>query len=195
MSIEATMEKTYSSSDIQKIAKITKIQAIHWTQTEIITPLKNARGRGSRRLYSWGNIIEMMVCRELNKYNIERFLMKKVISIFNMPFRNSNCSSYWEYLKENPNTDILYLIFTIPVSKVLQGNAMGWAEDLFLNLSVRNILDEYRILAKELWEHIKKSEDSFIMITEKKPLDFLTQIHKSCVIVNIGALIEEAKQA
>jgi len=194
MSGETLMEKTYSSSEIQRIAKITKMQAIHWTQTEIITPFEDARGRGSRRVYSWENLIEMMVCRELNRYNIERFLMKTGINVFNKPFRN--CSSYWEYLKENPKTDIFYLVISLAVNKLFQGDIKGYLQDFVLKSTFLDLIEKYRNLVKETWESREKTEDSLpiTMIMEKESLDILIQIHKSCVVVNIDALVEEAKQ-
>ena len=121
MSIEALIKKAYkySSSDIQRIAKITKTQAIHWTQTGIITPLQDAHGRGSRRVYSWKNLIEMMICRELNKYNIGRSLMKDIMDMINepgdgaswpIPIKKSVYLSYWDYLAANLRSGQHYLI-------------------------------------------------------------------------------------
>lgn len=119
MSIETLRKKVYSSSEIQRIAKISKTQAIHWTQTGVITPLQDAHGRGSRRVYSWSNLVEIMICRELNKYNIGRSLMQSIISRINkpgdrvtrfIPIKTGVSSSYWDYLNKYPKTDQVYLV-------------------------------------------------------------------------------------
>jgi hypothetical protein len=46
-----TMKAEYGSTEIQRIAIVSKIQLIHWTQVGAIKPLVDARGRGSRRIY------------------------------------------------------------------------------------------------------------------------------------------------
>jgi uncharacterized protein YdcH (DUF465 family) len=62
--------KKYQSKDIQAIAKVSKISLINWTQQGAIIPFEDARGRGKVRLYDYQNLIEAMICRELNKLSI-----------------------------------------------------------------------------------------------------------------------------
>ena len=47
----------YSSKEVQKKADISKIQLIHWSQSGVIIPADDARGRGSRRKYSFQNLV------------------------------------------------------------------------------------------------------------------------------------------
>lgn len=78
--------KTYGSTEVQKLAKISKMQAIHWTQVGAVIPLEDAKGRGSRRVYSWQNLIEMMICRELNRLTIETHVMVLVLHMLRYHF-------------------------------------------------------------------------------------------------------------
>lgn len=78
---EGKANKTYRSTDIQKIAKVTKMQLVHWSQTGAIVPLEDARGRGSRRLYSRQNLMEALICRELSKFSMETYVMHEVLSM------------------------------------------------------------------------------------------------------------------
>jgi len=195
---EIGWDKTFSSSEIQKIAKITKMQAIHWTQTGIITPLEDARGRGSRRLYSWKNLIEIMICRELNSLSVERSIMELVITQLNSEFKGYE--SYWKYIKKNPKTDFLYFMLIA-----------GYQLDKNFNSSIKNfdktVLNGLIGLPIEdgmSWEakiHLKFSKvdqkTSKItlagMITSKEFLKQFAENSRNCLIINIGALIGEAK--
>jgi hypothetical protein len=214
--IKVLMEKTYSSSEIQRIAKITKMQAIHWTQTGVITPLQDAQGRGSRRVYSWGNLIEMMICRELNRYNVERSLMTAIIDDINRPYHGFK--TYWDYLKQNPKTDKLYLVISIidGISVVLgvahkRGDLEIEEEDLEIEGEmqieekvIKKLLKDLLKLGERKSEDFEKDADeveallrrTFVKakrIVGKKTLRAVTEADRSCVVVNIGGLIEEIK--
>ncbi len=71
--------RTYGSGEIQKIAGITKIQAVQWAQQGAVKPMQDIRGRGGRRVYSQQNLIEFMICRELNRFTIETRLMVLIL--------------------------------------------------------------------------------------------------------------------
>jgi|GEM_PF-2513495 len=71
--------KTYYSKAIQKMAGISEIQIKHWTQTGVIIPFKDVRGTGRMRVYDHQNLIEAMICRELNQYSINYGMMKSVL--------------------------------------------------------------------------------------------------------------------
>ena len=119
------MGKTYGSGEIQQIAKITRIQAVHWTEQAAVIPFKDAKGRGGRRVYSWQNLIEFMICRELNRFSIETYIMTAILTWLRVSFQDSTrayipkgkdynfpqIGSYWDFLKNNPKTDkkILYV--------------------------------------------------------------------------------------
>lgn len=135
--MDVSMDTTYSSSEIQRIAKITKMQAIHWTQTGIIVPLQDAQGRGSRRVYSWENLIEMMICRELNKYGVEKWVMEQITHLMNEPALFSTQTgetapydNYWAFFKQNLKTDFVCLVITyLKVSEI----RLGFGSILFGN--------------------------------------------------------------
>jgi hypothetical protein len=194
------MDKTYSSSEIQRIAKITKMQAIHWTQTGVITPLQDAQGRGSRRVYSWGNLIEMMICRELNRYKVERGIMANIIHAFNKP--SSEFKNYWDYLKNNPKADNLYLVISImhmqEVSEWLQ-NSIGDSKKTlkFLRDSLDKLSKYDPKLGQEKDRRKTNVKDGFLTTSTmvgKEELKVITETNRSCVVVNITVLIEEAKK-
>ncbi|MBW1668867.1 MAG: MerR family transcriptional regulator [Deltaproteobacteria bacterium] len=71
--------RLYSSKEIQAKSGVGKIQLLHWTQKGVIVPLKDAKGRGGRRIYSHQNLIEAGICRELSRYRIETSTMKEIL--------------------------------------------------------------------------------------------------------------------
>ncbi len=169
--------KTYGSTEVQKLARISKMQAIHWTQVGAVTPLEDARGRGSRRVYSWQNLIEMMICRELNRFTIETHVMVSILQWLrnhytpetkvHLPeeapkgkfsirpeniFRDAR--PYWDMLLEDPQTDYVYLYV-----HHLDKPGMKWAAGV------------------EKWEYVAS----------------LLEAKKSVVVVNIRKLIEEVE--
>lgn len=124
--------KTYGSTEVQRLVKISKMQAIHWTQVGAVIPLEDARGRGSRRVYSWQNLVEMMICRELNRLTIETHVMVIILQWLRKYYtpgikiylpdkvpkgkisirpenRYKDERPYWDMLLENPETDCAYL--------------------------------------------------------------------------------------
>lgn len=74
-------DKTYRSKDIQAIAEVSKMQLVHWTHTKAILPLQDAKGRGGRRVYSYQNLLEALICRELNKFSIQTQVMRDVLNV------------------------------------------------------------------------------------------------------------------
>lgn len=75
--------KIHSSKEMQVHARVSKTQLIHWTERGVILPLKDAKGRGGRRVYSHKNLIEAIICRELNKLSVETRLMKDILHWLN----------------------------------------------------------------------------------------------------------------
>jgi hypothetical protein len=195
--MSGAMEKTYSSSEIQRIAKITKMQAIHWTQTGIITPLEDAEGRGSKRVYSWGNLIEMMICRELNRYKIERPVMKSAIRLLNTPANIDEppprYESYWQFFKQNPDTEISFLVISLSsVNKFWQGDLKGWLRELIDQPNIGSMLKEYgNVFSSKNGVEKDGKYWKTPIIVKKERLELLSQVFKSCVVINIGSLISE----
>ncbi len=72
--------KTYQSKDIQAYARVSKMQIINWSQQGAILPVADARGRGKIRKYDYRNLIEAMICRELNMLSIGIHYSKEVLS-------------------------------------------------------------------------------------------------------------------
>lgn len=62
--------KEYTAAEIQKLAKVTKRQLIHWVETSAIIPLEDDRRRGGKRRFNQQNLIEALICRELNDYRL-----------------------------------------------------------------------------------------------------------------------------
>ena len=69
----------YSSKEVQKKADVSKIQLIHWSQSGVIIPADDARGRGNRRKYSFQNLVEASICKELNSFRVESNSIKALL--------------------------------------------------------------------------------------------------------------------
>ena len=63
--------KIFKSSEIQRLANISRIQLVHWVECGAIIPLEDIRGRGKCRIFNKQNLIEAIICRELKAYTIE----------------------------------------------------------------------------------------------------------------------------
>ena len=72
--------KTYHSKEIQQICKISMSQLNHWVMIGAVIPFKNIRGRGKARLFNEQNILEAIVCRELNQFSIEGWFIVKALN-------------------------------------------------------------------------------------------------------------------
>lgn len=96
------MQDEYRSKDIQRIAKVSKDKLVHWTRIGIIEPIQNAEGRGARRVYSYRNLIEAMICRELNQFHVETQTLRVVIGYLDAPLWPPDKSKYtfWEVLEK-----------------------------------------------------------------------------------------------
>jgi hypothetical protein len=58
-------EEKYQTTRIQRGAHVPKAELNHWINAGIIEPLRNERGRGKSRIFSFQNLLEILVCREL----------------------------------------------------------------------------------------------------------------------------------
>jgi len=96
---------TYRSKEIQRLIKVSNKQLTHWSSKGAISPLEDAEGRGKRRLYSWQNLIEAMICRELSRYVVEVDFMKHMLEhIRKEPI------SIWRLLKKDPKPNNLFIL-------------------------------------------------------------------------------------
>jgi DNA-binding transcriptional MerR regulator len=61
------------------LANVSKAQLVLWTKRGSILPVKDPKLRGGHRTYSHRNLIEAMICRELNAYSVETGLIKEIL--------------------------------------------------------------------------------------------------------------------
>ena len=201
--MSGAIQKTYSSSEIQRIAKITKMQAIHWTQTGIITPLEDAHGRGSRRVYSWENLIEMMICRELNRFEAGRSIMDMIIGgLIRQPL--GTYRNYWDFFKINPKTKMYFLI----IIRVNYWQLVEYLNDKSVKKKAPRFAEKGLESIQRLYNSLDRKEKALPIknvapekcvdikyLAEHKELEAIVAKLPSTVIVNIGALITEANKA
>lgn len=65
------MNTTFNHSDILKVFPGIKARTlISWSERGLIRPLQKASGRGSSRVYSYTNLIEIAILNELLQYGI-----------------------------------------------------------------------------------------------------------------------------
>ena len=62
--------QTYKSSDIHKLAEVSKIQLVHWCNIGAIEPHIADRRRGGVRQFDQQNLIEVVICKKLNALRI-----------------------------------------------------------------------------------------------------------------------------
>jgi len=93
------MTNLYRSKDIQRIAEVKKDKLVHWTRIGIIKPVQDAKGRGSSRLYSFRNLIEAMICRELNLFNLDTHMMGVIVN-GHLDAKIRKGYSFWEIIEK-----------------------------------------------------------------------------------------------
>lgn len=75
----------YRSKEIQEIAGISKDKIVHLTRIGIIEPHTKEEGRGGRNKYSFKNLVEVMICKELSDYHVEPQTMKTLLLNLRFP--------------------------------------------------------------------------------------------------------------
>lgn len=94
----------FSGTRAADIVGITYRQLDYWARTELVRPsLADAQGSGSRRLYSFRDLLELKVIKNLLDNGFD---LKKVRSVF-------------EYLRERPDADIASANLVIRGASVL----------------------------------------------------------------------------
>lgn len=73
-------ERTFKLNEIVKIFDVKQHFVINLVQTGIIKPLKNARGRGKSRHYSYVNLIEIGVFIHLNQLNLSYAMATRILN-------------------------------------------------------------------------------------------------------------------
>ena len=77
----AEIEQSYSGKRTAEIVGITYRQLDYWARTDLVRPsLQMARGSGSRRLYSYRDLLELKVIKSLLDSGIRLEQVRKVFS-------------------------------------------------------------------------------------------------------------------
>ena len=98
---QSNVEMSFSGKKVTEIVGISYRQLDYWTRTELISPsIEKGEGSGSRRLYSYKDLLELRVIKNLIDGGIK---VEKIREIF-------------EYLKENLDQDVT------KVNLVISGN-------------------------------------------------------------------------
>jgi len=170
--------KTYGSTELQRLAKVSKMQAIHWTQVGAVIPYQDAKGRGSRRVYSWQNLIEMMICRELNRFTIETHVMVIVL----LYLRNYYAPDQAVYLPNVPPPPGAQISFDL----IMKGARSFW--DM--------LEDEPNTDHVYLYVHPSEKPDSrwAAGVWDRKTVARVLEIMQSIIVINIRELIKEVKE-
>ncbi|MGA1869412.1 MAG: MerR family transcriptional regulator [bacterium] len=58
-------KRLFLNSDVTKIVKLAQRQVVHWTEKELVIPLVEAKGAGSKRKYTYTNLLEFSICKTL----------------------------------------------------------------------------------------------------------------------------------
>ena len=57
--------KLFLNSDVTRILELTQRQVVHWTEKELVIPLVESKGAGSKRKYTYANLLEFSICKTL----------------------------------------------------------------------------------------------------------------------------------
>jgi len=184
--------RIYRSKDIQTIARITKIQLIHWSQTGAIIPYEDKRGRGNRRAYNWQNLIEASICRELNKFTIETHLMRYILDWLRGPaviisdLESDKTLSFWEYIETESNPAFVYLL--------ISGKNLKIDRSELTSISQRKQVKSFSEVTDK--QFIKVLTDPYgegpiIGVVGKKDISHYVTLFPSTIIVNLKKIIKE----
>lgn len=74
------MSKFWESRNIQKFLNITKSQLLHWVQTRrLIKPAIEGKGRGGRSKFSFENLLDLALIKELADFGMELHSVKAIM--------------------------------------------------------------------------------------------------------------------
>jgi DNA-binding transcriptional MerR regulator len=104
MQMETPTSAGFSGTQTAKIVGITYRQLDYWARTDLIRPsLNDAAGSGSRRQYSYNDLVELKAIKKLLDAGIKLEQVRKVFT----------------YLREHVNTDIASAHIVIDGSSVV----------------------------------------------------------------------------
>jgi len=119
-------------TELLKMTGASKTQLNYWIRSDAVVPEVNAYGSGSRRVYNSRNIMEVAICKELNKFGLSPVIMKVVLDELRGPcvwmdeeeilsFGNfsgggpsfvvgGETLNYWEFIKQYPTKRLIMAI-------------------------------------------------------------------------------------
>lgn len=92
--------KVYTSKEIQERAKVTARQLIHWCEVGVIAPHIDDRRRGGARKFSQRNLLQVLICRELNKHRLPTILFRAMMHFLEF-------TRFWEKLPKLKEVPLL----------------------------------------------------------------------------------------
>jgi len=79
--LEATVESGFSGTRTAEIVGITYRQLDYWARTDLVRPaLTDAKGSGSRRLYSYQNLLELKIIKQLLDAGLKLEMVRDVFA-------------------------------------------------------------------------------------------------------------------
>lgn len=99
---------------------MTQTQIVRWTELGIIIPERDARGRGKTRTYNHQNLIEAVICKELNMWRMETLMMHDILDYLRTgnlwgdeTLDDAERVPMWNMLKDNQKTDRMLICISV----------------------------------------------------------------------------------
>lgn len=74
--------KGFLNSRVHEVTELNARQIVHWTEKGLVTPaVKDTRGAGYKRKYSYLNLIEFALCKELFEAGFTPYNIKNIIKM------------------------------------------------------------------------------------------------------------------
>ena len=98
--------RNFESRHVKEILGIDKDRLHHWTQNKkLIIPVVQGRGRGGRNQFSFENLLELDVIKELEYYGLDLNAIGKIMrSLRNFKqawYKTGKPTSLWAYIRTN----------------------------------------------------------------------------------------------
>lgn len=75
-----TVKRGFRTSEVAKVTGLTRRQLDHWDRTGLFRPgLAPAEGRGSARFYSFQDVVQLRVAKELREAGVSLQALRKVV--------------------------------------------------------------------------------------------------------------------
>lgn len=74
------IKRGFRTSEVARLTGLTRRQLDHWDRTGFVRPsLAQAEGRGSARFYSFQDVVQLKVAKELRKAGVSLQALRKVV--------------------------------------------------------------------------------------------------------------------